>query len=286
MRRSTAIRILGLLLVIGGLWTALTQQPKAPPQPEALTVEKVADDLHIIVGSGGNVGVLTTSEGVILIDDKFERNVPQILEKVKSITSQPIKYLINTHQHGDHTGGNHLLMTSVEIFAHQNAKNNMMKQNMPGVPRIAFRDELTLTLGGKEVRARHFGAGHTNGDAGIYFPQQRVVHTGDLFVRGAPFIDYDSGGASDPWMKTLDGIMSLDADTFIPGHGALSKKSDVADFKKKFETMRGRVRDLVTQGKKRDEIPTLLKVDDLGWQISGLFAKGLPSLYDEIARSR
>ena len=122
MQRSTSIRLAGLTLAIGGVWVALTQQPPAQP----LTVEKIADDLHVIVGSGGNVGVLTTSDGVILIDDKFERNVPEILAKVKSITSQPLKYVINTHQHGDHTGGNQSLMTSAEIFAHKNAAANMV----------------------------------------------------------------------------------------------------------------------------------------------------------------
>jgi glyoxylase-like metal-dependent hydrolase (beta-lactamase superfamily II) len=282
MRRSTLVRLAGLTLAIGGLWHGLTQQ-----QPQPLTVEKIADDLHVIVGSGGNVAVLTTNDGVILVDDKFERNVPEILAKVKAITDKPIKYVINTHQHGDHTGGNQSLLTSAEIFAHKNAQANMRSGNQPGVPRVAFADELVVALGGKEVRARHFGAGHTNGDAVIYFPSQRVVHMGDLFVRGAPFIDYSAGGSSEAWLKTIDGALTLDAETWIPGHGAISKRADLTEFQSKLRTLRSRVQELTRKGVSKDQVPSQLKLDDLGWQTAaGLFAKSLPGLYDEVSRAR
>ena len=281
MNRLTVIRLAGLLLAAGSLWMALTQQ--APPD---LKLEKIADDLHVISESGGNVAVLTTSEGVILVDDKFERNIPQILAKVKSLTDKPIRYVLNTHQHGDHTGGNQALMGSAEIIAHRNARANMARESQPGVSRVAFADELVVSLGGKEVRARHFGPGHTNGDAVIYFPSHRVLHMGDLFVRQPPYIDYGAGGSSDAWMKTLDGALTLDFDTVIPGHGPLSKRSDIVAWKGSFETMRGRLRELTRQGKKREEVATLLKLDDLGWSVSGGLAKSLPGLYDEMSRSR
>ena len=283
MRISTAVRLLAVLLAIGCVWVGRPQQPP----PADLTIEKIADDLHVIIGSGGNVAVLTTDEGVILVDDKFERNVPQIVEKVKSVTDKPIKYVLNTHQHGDHTGGNHLLMTSVEIVAHQNARANMVKNNQPGLPRVTFSDSAAVTLGGKEVRARYFGAGHTNGDAVIYFPTHKIAHMGDLFVRGTPFIDYSAGGSSDAWMKTIDAVMGLEFDTVIPGHGPISKRRDLTKWKADFETFRGRVRELTRQGKSRDEIANLVKVDDLeGWNLKGLILKSLPGLYDELSRGR
>jgi len=284
MRRETLVRLAGgLLLAISGVWVGIPQQPP----PADLSIEKIAEDLHVIIGSGGNVAVLTTEEGVILVDDKFERNVPQILEKVKSVTDKPIKYVLNTHQHGDHTGGNHLLMTSAEIVAHQNARANMAKGNQPGLPRVTFSDSAAVTLGGKEVRARYFGAGHTNGDAVIYFPTHKIAHMGDLFVRGTPFIDYSGGGSSDAWMKTIDAAMGLEFDTVIPGHGPVSKRADLAKWKADFETFRGRVRELTRQGKSRDEIANLVKVDDLpGWNLKGLILKSLPGLYDELSRGR
>ena len=281
MTRATKLRLAALLFAVGGIWVAVTQQP-----PADLGVEKLADDLYVLTGSGGNVAVLTTSEGVILIDDKFEQNVPQIQAKVKSVSEGPIKYVINTHQHGDHTGGNHLLMTSAEVFAHSNARANMAKNSQPGLPRVTFTEAMTLNLGGKEVRARHLGAGHTNGDAVIYFPAHKIVHTGDLFVRGTPFIDYDSGGSTDAWMKTIDNILSLDFETVIPGHGAVSKRADLMKWKADFETVRGRMKELTRQGKKREDVATLLRVDDLGWKFAGLSASSLPAFYDEMSRAR
>ncbi len=276
------IRLAALALAVAGIWVARTQQA-----PADLSMEKLADDLYVIIGSGGNVAVLTTDEGVILVDDKFVQNVPQILAKVKSVSDKSIKYVWNTHHHGDHTGGNQSLLASAEIIAHENARANIIKNKQPGLPRIGFADQASLTLGGKEVRARHFGAGHTNGDAVIYFPKHKIVHTGDLFVRGAPFIDYANGGSSDAWMKTIDGILSLDFDTVIPGHGAISKRADLVRWKAEFETVRSQVREMTRQGKKPDEVATLLKVSDLpGWNIAGLFAKSLPGLYDELSRAR
>lgn len=278
MNRVTGLRLGALLLAIGGIWAGLTQD---------LGLEKIADDLYVITGSGGNVAVLTTDEGVILVDDKFEKNVAEILAKVKSVSDKPIKYVLNTHQHGDHTGGNHLLLASTDIIAHQNARANMARNSQPGVMRLTFSDQLSVTLGGKEVRARYFGAGHTNGDAVIYFPAHRIVHMGDLFVRGAPFLDYSNGASSEAWMKTIDSALGLDFDTVIPGHGAVGKKADLAKWKADFDTVRGRVREMTRQGKSKDEVAAALKLDDMpGWSIKGLFAKSLPGLYDEMSRAR
>ncbi len=280
MTRAACFRLAALALAAGGLWLARTQQ--APPAD--LGLEKIADDLYVITGSGGNVALLTTDEGAILVDDKFDQNVPQILAKVKSVTGKPIRYVWNTHHHGDHTGGNQKLLAATEIISHRNARANIIKNSQPGAPRITFADEAAVTLGGKEVRARHFGAGHTNGDAVIYFPAHKTVHTGDLFVRGAPYIDYNNGGSSDAWMKTIDGILSLDFDTVIPGHGAVCKKADLIKWKADFETFRSRVRELTRQGKGREEAAKLVKVDDLGWRIAGLTLASMPAMYDELAR--
>ncbi len=228
--------------------------------------------------------MLTTGEGVILIDDKFERNVPEILEKVRAITPRPVRYMINTHHHGDHIGGNARLMESAEIIAHTNARANLVRNSMPGAMRLAFNDAFELYLGGKRIQARHLGFGHANGDVVILFPQHRLLHTGDLFVRGTPFIDYASGGSSETWMKTLDRILELEFDTVIPGHGSISRREDIVGLQADFETVRRRVRELKRAGKSREEVARELKLDDLaGWSMTGLFAKSLPGLYDELA---
>ena len=279
MQRVRLVRLGALILGLGGLWAVLTQQPPAQP----LTVEKIADDLHVIMGSGGNVAVLTTDEGVILIDDKFERNVPEILDKVKAITTQPIRYVLNTHQHGDHTGGNQKLMTEskVEILAHRNARANMAKASMPGLPRITFTHETAVHLGGKEVQARYFGRGHTNGDVVIAFPAHRVIHMGDLLNAGGPFIDYSAKGSGIEWTKTLDAVLQTDFDTVIPGHGPIMKRNDMIEWNKKFATMRSRIQELKRQGKSKEETAKMLNLGDLGWG-SGLLTRSLPGLYDEV----
>ena len=278
MPKLFLVRTFAVSVATGGLWVALTQPPAQP-----LTVEKIADDLHVIVGSGGNVAVLTTADGMVLVDDKFERNVPEILAKVKGISDKPIRYVLNTHLHGDHTGGNQKLMESpIEFIIHKNARANMAKASQPGQPRITFSDETAVHLGGKEVQARYLGRGHTNGDAVIYFPAHKVIHTGDLFVNGAPFIDYANGGSGVAWTNTVDEILKIDFDKIIPGHGNVCRREDLVKWKKSFGTMRDRVSELKRQGKAKEEVAKLIKLDDLGWQTGGLFARSLPGLYDEI----
>jgi cyclase len=278
MPRAAAIRLTGLIIAIAGSWIALTQQQAPAP----LEIEKVAEDLYNISGSGGNVAVYVTGEGVILVDDKFPQNVDEIVAKVKSVSDKPIRYILNTHQHPDHTGGNERFLATAEIFAHQNARRNMAEKSQPGLQRVTFSDELQLHLGGKEVRAKYFGRGHTNGDAVIYFPELKIVHTGDLFVRGAPFIDYSSGGSAVEWTKTIDEILKMDFGTVIPGHGQVSKKEDLIAFRKSFETMRNRMSDLRKAGKTAEESAKLLRVDDLGWKPGPLFDRSLPGLYEEV----
>jgi glyoxylase-like metal-dependent hydrolase (beta-lactamase superfamily II) len=279
MSNTVLIRLAALALSSSGLWVALTQ-----PGNQPLTTEKLADDLHIIVGSGGNVAVLDTPEGVILVDDKFERNVPEILEKVKGMTAQPVKYIVNTHQHGDHTGGNAKLMAAAEVIAHQNARTNMVAGKQPGLPRITFSDRTALFLGGKEVRAIHFGRGHTNGDAVIYFPAHRIIHTGDLFVSGAPFIDYPNGGSGLEWTRTLTNALTLDFDRVIPGHGPVMKREDLVAWIRAFDTVRERMSELKRQGKTKDETANLLKLDDLGTfkPSPGWNQRSFPGFFDEI----
>src|SRR5580658_7677217 len=137
MPKTLLVRLSAVTVFSVGAWVAYTQNPQAPPD---LKLEKIKDDLYAIIGDGGNVAVYVTGEGVILIDDKFERDYSDILAKVKSVTNQPVKYVLNTHQHGDHTGGNEKFLPSTEIIAHKNARANMVTGKMPGLPRVSFTD--------------------------------------------------------------------------------------------------------------------------------------------------
>ena len=278
MKNSLVLRSSAFALAMGSYWFGMSQQP-------ALTVEKIADDLHVIVGSGGNVAVLTTDEGVILVDDKFEKDVAEILAKVKAITPKPVRYIINTHHHGDHTGGNQKMFESapgVEIVQHKNAREKMVEGKMPGIPRVTFGNETAIHLGGKEVRAYYFGRGHTNGDITVLFPAHRVMHLGDMFNTAGPFIDAKGGGSGVEWTKSIYNALKLEAETVIPGHGPISKKADLAAWNAKFETMRNRMRALKKQGKSKDDAMGAIQLEDLGWAPAYLKQRALPPLFDEL----
>ena len=258
-------------------------------QPESLSITPVKDGLYYINGVGGNVGVRVTSEGVILVDDKFPRNFSGIEAQVREVTSQPVEYVINTHHHGDHSGGNVEYIKTAQIIAHENARRNMVRGDQPAPPRIVFTDQTAVHLGGVEVRAHHLGRGHTNGDSVIYFPDLRTIHAGDLLHGIAPFIDYANGGSSAGWVATLDNILALDFDTAIPGHGALMTRADVEAFRAQFVSVRQRMTELIRSGVSKDDAPERIKTDALSWTMrpDGLFMRrSLPGFYDEMAAER
>ena len=251
-----------------------------------LSIEQVKDGLYAIIGSGGNVGVRVTPEGVILIDDKFPRNFTEIQELVAQVSDQPVRYVINTHHHGDHAGGNVEYINIAEIIAHQNARDNMVKGDQDAPPRVVFTDQTAVYLGGVEVRAFYMGRGHTNGDAVIYFPDLRTVHGGDLLHGIAPFIDYGNGGSSSGWVSTLNNILALDFDTAIPGHGAIMDRDDVVNFRNQMEAVRTRMADLIRSGTPKSEASARIKTEELSWTMAenGLFMRrSIPGFYDEIA---
>ena len=251
---------------------ALTQQ-QPPPQ---LKTNKVSDDLYEIEGDGGNVAVLVTNEGVLLIDDKFDQDHDQIISNVKSVTDQPIKYVINTHYHADHSGGNAKFLSTAQIISTANSRTNILQHKQSNAPpdvapaRITFTQEASVFLGGKEVRAKYFGRGHTNGDAIIYFPAERTIHTGDLMSGASPLIDYSGGGSIVEWTKTLDAAMAqLDFDTVIPGHGAVTNKAGLMTYRNNVEKLRNRVTGLIRERKTQDDI-TKVMTAEYGWAPNSL----------------
>ncbi|MCH8811651.1 MAG: MBL fold metallo-hydrolase [Gemmatimonadetes bacterium] len=261
-----------------------TEAMGAQPQ-QGLSIEQVKDGLYVIMGSGGNVGVRVTSEGVILIDDKFPQNFDDIQALIATVSDQPVRYVLNTHHHGDHAGGNVEYINIAEIIAHQNARDNMVRGNQDAPPRVVFTDQTAVYLGGVEVRAFYMGRGHTNGDAVIYFPDLRTVHGGDLLHGTAPFIDYGNGGSSEGWVSTMNNILALDFDTAIPGHGAIMDRSDVVAFRNQMEAVRARMADLIRSGMPKSEASDRIRTQELSWtMVDGLFmGRSIPGFYDEIA---
>lgn len=271
---------------------AASQQPTG--DPFSTEIRKVKDGLYVIPGydgavTGGNVAVRVTSEGAIIVDDRLPPSSREIAGKVKSVTPQPIKYVLSTHGHGDHTGGHPEFIKVAEIIAHRNNRANMLRSKLAAPPRVVFSDQASVFLGGAEAQAIHFGRGHTNGDAVIYFPDLRTIHTGDLVVWGkrtdgsalTPFVDRASGGSLVEWISTLDGVLTLDFDTAIPGHGPVLTKENVRAFRQNLVTLRQRMTEVVKAGAKKEELAKRLKTDDLGWPFP---PERLNELWDEFGK--
>jgi cyclase len=264
MNNALLIRGAAGLLAFLGAWVSYTQTESQAP----LSVKQLKDDLYVIEGTSngandvGNVTIYVTSEGVILVDDRFEQDYADVVAAVKKITVLPVRYVINTHHHGDHTGSNARFLPAVEIIAHANARKHMIDGKMPGPPRIVFTSESDVFLGGKEVRVIYNGRGHTDGDVAVYFPAARAVALGDLLAgtRGVtnPVMDYASGGSIRAWPATLDGVLKLDIDIVIPGHGAVTTKDGLVAHRNKVAAILSRAEDLVRANRSKDEISKLL----------------------------
>lgn len=266
MNRAIAFRACAGAVALLGIWLARTQTEE--PAAQLPPIHKLKEDLYEIEGTShgsndvGNVAVYVTNEGVILVDDRFDQDHQQILTLVKSVTDQPIKYIINTHHHGDHTGGNAKFLPTAEIIAQINARKHMIDGKMPGPPPITFREEADVFLGGKEVRAIYNGRGHTDGDIVVYFPAERTIHLGDLMAGtngvSNPTMDYKAGASIGDWPGTLDKVLKLDFDTVIPGHGAVTDKAGLVAHRDKVAAIRDRVSAMIRAGKSKDEIGQVL----------------------------
>lgn len=255
-------------------------------EAEPLDIQQVKDGLYVITGPGGNVGVRVTGDGVVLVDNKFERNHDAIMGHVQSVTDQPVTYVMGTHHHGDHMGGNPLFSTHAQIIGHENNRDNMIRGDQPSPPTLVFADETSIFVGEAEVRAHHFGQGHTNGDAIIYFPDLGTIHGGDLLHGIAPFIDYGNGGSSKAWITTLEGALELEWDTAIPGHGDLMTRADVEAFRDQMVSVRARMTELIGEGVTKEQAADKIRTSDLSWTMAqdGLFMRrSIEGFYDELA---
>jgi len=256
-----------------------------------ITREKVADGIWMLQGAGGNLGLAAGEDGAFLIDDQFAPLTDKIRASVAEVTDQPIRFLLNTHWHFDHTGGNENFgKAGVLIVAHDNVRERMsvdqlmeaFNREVPAAPKAAlpvvtFNDEVTFHLNGETIRVLHVPPAHTDGDSIIHFQKADVVHMGDvLFNGGYPFIDLGSGGSVDGVLAAVNRVLAMtDADTkFIPGHGPLASRGDLVAYRDMLQEVRARVAALVAEGKSLEEVQAAKPTEDLDETWGGGFING------------
>ena len=220
----------------------------------------VAGPVHLLEGSGGNIGVSAGEDGLLIVDDQFAPLAGKIEAAVRQLNPGKIRFLLNTHWHGDHTGGNAYFGKQTDIVAHDNVRTRLAGKSdstKVELPVITYANGLSVHLNGEEIRLYHVGPGHTDGDSIVYFTKSKVIHMGDQFFNGRfPFIDLGSGGSVAGYVKTVAFALELAPDDakIIPGHGALATKDDLKAFHTMLTTVTGQVKQALSAGKTLDEV--------------------------------
>ncbi|SHG86512.1 Glyoxylase, beta-lactamase superfamily II [Chryseolinea serpens] len=284
MKRS----LLSFFFIMAALAVAVAQQPNY--DTVRIRPVLVSNNLYFLKGSGGNIGVLIGNDGTLMIDDQFAPLSNKINGAIKTLSPGEIKFLINTHIHGDHTGGNdNFKKMGITILAQDQVRERMTKETVnrqnekvpprakDALPDITFADKLNVHINDEDIELIHFDPGHTDGDVIVHFKKANVYHMGDMFVTyGYPFIDVSSGGSVNGMIAALDKILALmdDQAKVIPGHGELSTKADVKVFRDRLADIRDQVAAALKKGKKKEDLPNLGITDKYDAEWGKGFLKG------------
>jgi len=257
--------VLAILVALAGS-CALAQQPDF--EKVQVKVTHVAGTVYMLEGAGGNIGASVGDDGIVIIDDQFAPLAEKIRAALKGITDKPVRFVINTHWHFDHTGGNAYFQKQGPIIAHDNVRERLKSGGkildidvkpapVEALPIITFANDVTVHLNGEDIRAIHFPHGHTDGDAVIFFPKSNVVHMGDDYVTyGFPFIDLASGGSARGMIAACEKVIeSVPADAkIIPGHGPLSTVADLKPYVAMLKEASARIAAGIKAGKSAQEL--------------------------------
>jgi cyclase len=268
-------RAIAALLLLAPLPAGAQQ----PAQRVEVRVERVGPGVAVLFGRGGNVGLSFGADGNVLIDDQYAPMTEPILAAVRSVDPDPVRFVVNTHWHGDHSGGNENLgRGGAVIVAHDNVRRRMSMDQVvrgeavppspPGaLPVVTFSRSVTFHLNGDDVRVEHVEHAHTDGDALVYWSRANVLHMGDTYFNGMlPFIDLDSGGSIDGLLAALDRALEIaNARTVvIPGHGPLATRAELAAYRDLLDGMRAQVAEAIRAGRGLDQIKAMRLADRYG----------------------
>jgi len=261
-------RVIATICGAAALLLAPCSQAQFGSAPAELSIIKIRDDIYVIsnVAVPGLVTALVTNDGVLLVDDKFEIDHDNIIKILKTVTNQPVKYVINTHYHADHSGGNAKLQALDALaVASTEARARMVAANQSGQPDITVGNHAELYIGGKAVEIHKVGRAHTDGDVVVLFPEHRVLATGDIFANGpgtsAQLVDYPGGGSAKNWPNAVAEALELEFDTVVPGHGLVSTRADLVANRDRAARFAATLAQLVSQGKTRAEIEAVVRAD-------------------------
>lgn len=271
MNRFALVSALALALVA----PATLAQPKNLSRV-TIKVTKVADNVYMLEGAGGNIGVSAGPDGVLIIDDQFAPLAPKIERALAKLSPKPLRFVLNTHWHGDHTGGNAVFGKRAPILAHNNVRVRLALSEEQGKPRpaaslpvVTYDDGISVHLNGEDIRVLHLGPAHTDGDSVVFFPKAKVVHLGDQFFNGRlPYVDLDSGGSVKGLIRNLEKLRAEITDDMkiIPGHGPLATPADLDRFIAVLKETVARVQKGIDEGKTLEQLTQekiLAKWDDL-----------------------
>jgi glyoxylase-like metal-dependent hydrolase (beta-lactamase superfamily II) len=264
MKGLIAVGTLVALAAMAG--SAHAQGGFAPPE---LATVKVRDNIYMIrSGASGNITVLLSDEGAVLVDDKFAMDHDGVMTKLREITDKPVLYVINTHLHADHTGGNAAMQAlSAKFIAHENARRTMAETLDTGLPNITLEEHLRLYHGEFVLDVYYLGRGHTDGDVVVHLPKQRMVLMGDLFATWEPYvhlIHYAAGGSLREWSRTLERALALDFDAVIPGHSGITDRAHLETYLATTLRMQEMIREMNRADRSREDIQKMLETE-FGW---------------------
>ena len=255
------MKLYNSLTIILSLFLSFSMQGQRNFDDVSIETIKLANNVYMLIGSGGNIGVSVGDDGVLVIDSQFAPLTPKILDAIKQLSDKEIKFLANTHHHGDHSGGNeNLAKLGAHILAHDNVYKRIKansRQTDDALPIITFNDKLSIYINGEQVLVFHVSDAHTDGDAMLYFTESNVLHTGDTYFNGRyPYIDLNSGGSANGYINAVKaGMMVIDENTkIIPGHGRLSNKVEYETFLKMLETIKANVLAEIENDKTEEEV--------------------------------